>query len=123
MLFQLTTAALILGILPMAIRYTGVEDERNFQLSSVVMTGMIAVSMFLTRRTYRVPRVEHADMITLQKKLLFYGPLGAQLVMAAVAGAGLLSGAAPAIYYCGLTVLLGLATHQLLRFLKQEGWS
>jgi hypothetical protein len=119
-LFQLTSVALILGILPMVMRAKGIEEGESLRISSIAMAVMIALSMLLTRRTYAVSRAEHAETITRLKQLVFYSPLAIQTVLAGVAGAGLWDAAVTGVYLSGLLVLLALAVYQLIRFLRFE---
>ena len=119
-LFQLTSVAMILGILPMAIRASGIEEVESLRISSVTMAVMIALSMLLTRRTYSVARAEYAETITRRKQLVFYGPLVIQATLAGVIGAGLWDAAVTLVYLSGLVVLLVLAVYQLMRFLRFE---
>ena len=119
-LFQLTSVAMILGILPMAIRANGIEEGESLRISSMTMAVMIAVSMLLTRRTYSVPRAEYVGTITRRKQLVFYGPLVVQAILAGVVGAGLWDAAVTGVYLSGLVVLLVLAVYQLIRFLRFE---
>ncbi len=59
-------------------------------------------------------------LLTPGKRLLFYGLLSVQLVMAAIIGAGLWDAAGMAVDIIGLVVLLGLAFQQLIRFVGSE---
>ena len=119
-LFQLTSFAAILGILPLAMRANGIEEGETLRISLLAMAVMIALSMLVTRRTYAVPRSEYAETITRRKQLVFYGPLVTQTVLAGVVGAGLWDSAATGVYLSGLAVLLVLAIYQLIRFLRYE---
>ena len=117
-LFYLTSAAVVLGILPMAIRKIGIGEVGTLRISSMTMAVVIPLSMLLTRRTYAVPRAEFAATITRRKQLLFYGPLVVQTMLAGVAGAGLWDSAMTSVYLWGLAVLVVLAVYQLVRFLR-----
>lgn len=117
-LFQLTSAAVILGILPMAIRANGIEEVESLRMSLMAMAVVILLSMLLTRRTYAVPRAKYAEAITRRKQLVFYGPLVVQTMLAGVAGAGLWDSAMTGVYLWGLAVLIVLAVYQLIRFLR-----
>lgn len=115
-LFQLTSFTFVLGILPMTLHANSLDDQENFRNASIVMAITMALAMLLARRTYKRARTEYATKITTGRRLLFFGAMSAQLVLSATVGAGLWDAAAMAIYVCGLIVLLGLAFHQLLRF-------
>ena len=119
-LFQLTSVATILGIMPMAMRANGIEEGETLRTSLLTMAVLIALSMLVARRTYIVPRAEYAETITRRKQLVFYGPLVTQTVLAGVVGAGLWDAAATGVYLAGLAVLLVLAIYQLIRFLRNE---
>jgi len=117
-LFQLTSLAFVLGILPIMMYANTIGDQQNLRISSMSMAVLLAISMLLARRTYARARVEYT--ISAGKRLLFYGLLSVQLVMAAIIGAGLWDAAGMAVYIIGLVVLLGLAFQQLIRFVGSE---
>lgn len=119
-LFQLTSIAFVLGILPITMQASRVGDPQNLRISSIAMSVLVGFSMLLVRRTYAKARVEYAAKITTGKRLLFFGLMSIQLVMVTIVGAGLWDTAGMAIYITGLFVLLGLAFHQFLRFVGSE---
>jgi hypothetical protein len=119
-LFQLTSTAVILGILPMAMRANGIEDTDSLRISAMTMAVMVVLSMLLARRTYSLPRAEYGETITRRKRLVFYGPLVVQATAAGVVSAGLLSTALTGVYLSGLAVLLALAVYQLIRVLRDD---
>lgn len=119
-LFQLTSLAFVLGILPMAVQISSIDEQENMKISSTAMAVLLGLSILLVRRTYAKARVEHGAQIKTGARVLFFGALGAQIVLAATVGAGLFESAGMAIYVTGLAVLLGLAFYQFLRLVGSE---
>jgi len=118
--FQLTTVAMILGLLPMFVRANGIEEGETLRISLLTMAAMIALSMLLARRTYAAPRAEYAEVITGRKQFVFYGPLAVQSILAGIVGAGFWDAMATGVYLSGLAALLALALYQLVRFLRYD---
>lgn len=96
-----------------------------------LLVGILFFSYRISARTKSIPLIAitlalwlaHGVffvLLTPSKRLLFYGLLSVQLVMAAIIGAGLWDAAGMVVYIIGLVVLLGLAFQQLIRFVGSE---